>query len=154
MTRIYPDDAFSMRQSVYNKYKECLHTTKFPKRIKIMNKSHFKNIALFLLGVGILIFVNLIKRDLIPLPKFINGPISFLFIIVLAGIMIWWGLFDLNKLKLKNKHKKKKEKKLFGVFSKTPTDPMVSFSYGQIIGGIMMIGFIIFWIIKYGFNFN
>jgi hypothetical protein len=119
-----------------------------------MIKNKLKYLILFLLCICGLVFVNLMKHNIIATPKLFHGPFSFVFILLMAVIMLWWGFYDLNKLKLENRHKNKREKKLFGIFSKTPSDPIATLSYGQIIGGIMMIGFIIFWIIKYGFNFN
>ncbi len=63
--------------------------------------------------------------------------------------MICWGLSGLREIK-SNKYKKRREKKLFGIFSKTSSDPIATLSYGQIAGGIMGMVFLIYWIMKYG----
>jgi len=60
--------------------------------------------------------------------------------------MLIWGITDLRKYKPTKKRSKKRE-----FFSTDYSPPEVTFSYGQIIGGIMGIVTFVIWVVAYGF---
>lgn len=75
-----------------------------------------------------------------------NERISLIFISICGIGFILWGINDIKKYY--KCHYKKKLRFLSMKF----TPPIIALSYAQILGGIMILLFVMIWVITYGIN--
>lgn len=112
-------------------------------------KNYFKLFVYFACLVALLFGVSE-SQKIISMPKSYETPFSLAIILIISVGMIIVGIIDLreyeSKLRTPKKRKNWKQKFLSTEF----TPPMVTLSYGQIMGGIIGVIFTAIWVVTRG----